>query len=46
MYPVMAIIGLMLLTWGIAVWATWSEDSSPEERPVAKPRKEAIRNVA
>jgi hypothetical protein len=26
MYAVMALVGLMLLTWVVAVWASWSDD--------------------
>jgi hypothetical protein len=28
MYSVMALTGLTLLTWAVAVWASWEEDST------------------
>ena len=31
MYPVMALLGLMLFTWAVAVWATCQEEQ-PEAR--------------
>ncbi|MEW6245423.1 MAG: hypothetical protein AB1555_01805 [Nitrospirota bacterium] len=26
MYPILALLGIMLLTWGAAVWATFREE--------------------
>jgi hypothetical protein len=31
MYPVMALVGLMLFTWAAAVWASWQEEQ-PQAR--------------
>jgi hypothetical protein len=33
MYPVYALLGLMLLTWGAAFYASYAEDSVPKAFP-------------
>jgi len=43
MYPVIALIGIMLLTWGAAVWASF-EDKTPEQEQT--PDKQTLRKVA
>jgi hypothetical protein len=29
MYPILALLGLMLLTWSITIWASLMEDDQP-----------------
>ena len=43
MYSVMALLGLMLLTWAVAVWATWQEEQ-PEARDHS--RREQLKKAA
>jgi hypothetical protein len=26
MYPILALLGIMLLTWGAAIWASYAEE--------------------
>ena len=42
MYPVYAMLGLMFLTWGIAVWASFEEPSERRRvEAVSRKLKEA-----
>lgn len=41
MYPILALIGLMLLTWGATIWASFAEEdqlagSSPSPKKLRK----------
>ena len=45
MYAVIALIGLMLLTWAVAVWAS-NRDETSEDREQATDRKTMLRKVA
>ena len=45
MYAVIALIGLMLLTWAAAVWASYREEE-PEEQEQSMEKKPALRKVA
>lgn len=45
MYAVIALIGLMLLTWAMAVWASYREDT-PTDREQAMEMKPLLRKVA
>lgn len=29
MYPVLALLSLMVLTWGAAIWASYAEEKQP-----------------
>jgi hypothetical protein len=51
MYPVIVLLGLMLLTWVAAIWATFEEETDTEvlsepESPSGDPLTEDIRKVA
>jgi len=40
MYPIIALLGLMFLTWGAAIWASYIEE------PGAQLSKEKVRKAA
>ena len=46
MYPIIALIGIMLLTWGVAVWASFDDEVSPSERHEGMPADQSLRKVA
>jgi hypothetical protein len=33
--PVMALIAVMILTWGVAIWASYDDDSGQDSRRIA-----------
>lgn len=43
MYPVYAMLGLMFLTWGIAVWASYQE---PADQTSAEPVRRELKKAA
>jgi hypothetical protein len=45
MYAVIALIGLMLLTWAVAVWASYREEAIEEEEQSME-KKPTLRKVA
>jgi hypothetical protein len=38
MYPVIGVLGMMLFTWAVAVWASLSESVNDESRGETMPR--------
>lgn len=45
MYAMMALIGLMLLTWAVAVWASY-RDEAPRDHEGTMEIKTTLRKVA
>jgi hypothetical protein len=45
MYAVIALVGLMLLTWAVAVWASYDSEM-PGEREESKERSPKLRKAA
>jgi hypothetical protein len=43
MYPILALIGLMFLTWGATIWASFAEEEQlPSSSPIPKKLRKNI----